>query len=316
MNDEEERYFKMFEATLATMLENKSVWENNQNIVDCVETLKLIVKKLINLTSGKYDSPKGLTAEKLKSRKRLIKMVFAMKQSLMLYYKNNSMENEAKLLEFAISKLNRMTEDSFYLLAGSISQRAIDLALGIIPMGITQIQIDDLAAEVLKFGAILPKIELAIQKKESDNAHTTEWIDECRIMLNESLNVAVSIYAEANPDFCKKYLLARRLLKKPGKHKTYQYMVSGMVTDSITGEPITGILVEIGAKKILATTNSKGIYQKNIYKKDADFIRFSLPDVYDEKIESLDKKPVKNKITLNVELTKTGYKPSSYPSWT
>ena len=304
MNDIEEIYFKMFVSVDGTLLKFKSVWLGNQNITECYDSLMLTNKKLKKFSVSKLDNPKGLTKGKSVLRNTLTQETFATKQALVLYYQTQGMYEEIELINFSISDLKHLTEDAFINTVADISEQATTLAAFLFPYGITQLMIDNLAADVVSFRKLIKQQTLAIKKQTSLLNFTTKEIKECRLMLRNRLDIAISIFKENNKDFVKNYFLSRRRLKKPGKHRTYKMKISGKVVDSITKEALMNVKVDAGAQNILTTTDIKGNYEISVFKKDADEIRFSLLEKYKEISVAIPKKYLKNKVEINVELVK------------
>jgi len=304
MNDLEEIYFKMFVSVEGTLLKFKLIWQGNQNITECYDSLVLTNKKLKKFSVSKLDNPKGLTKGKRVLRDTLTQEAFAIKQALVLYYQTVGMTEEIELIDLTLSDFKHLKEDVFINTVADISEQAVTLAVFLFPYGITQAMIDKLAADVVSFRKLIKQLKLAIKKLSSLLKFTTTEINNCRLMLRNRLDIAISIIKENNKDFVKNYFLARRRLKKPGKHRTYKVTISGKVIDSITKEALMNVKVDAGAKNILTTTDIKGCYEIKIFKKDANEIRFSLLEKYKEISAAIPKKFSKNKVEINVELAK------------
>ncbi|MEI6822400.1 MAG: carboxypeptidase-like regulatory domain-containing protein [Bacteroidota bacterium] len=304
MNDIEEIYFKMFVCVEGTLFKFKPVWLGNQNIMECYDSLVLTNKKLKKFSVTKLDNPKGLTKGKGVLRSTLTQEAYAIKQALVLYYQSKGLTEEIELISFSISDLKHLTEDAFINTVADISEQATPLAVFLFPHWITQVMIDKLAADVVSFRKLIKQLKLAIKKQSSLLKFTTKEIKDCRLMLRNRLDIAISIFKENNKDFVVNYFLARRRLKKPGKHRTYKVTISGKVIDSINKEGLMNVKVDAGAKNILTTTDIKGCYEIKIFKKDANEIRFSLLEKYKEISVAIPKKFVKNKVEINVELVK------------
>ena len=304
MNDKEEIYFKMFVSVEGTLLKFKQVWLGNLNITECYDSLVLTNKKLKKFSVTKLDNPKGLTKGKSVLRSTLTQEAFAIKQALVLYYQTEGLTEEIELISFSISDLIHLTEDVFINTVADISEQATTLAVFLFPYGITQTMVDKLAADAVSFRKLIKQLKLATKKLSNLLKFTTKEINDCRLMLRNRLDIAISIIKENNKDFVKNYFLARRRLRKPGKHRTYKVTISGKVIDSITKEALYNAKVDAGAQNILTTTDIKGNYEVYIYKKYADEIRFSLLEKYKEISVAIPKKFLKNKVDINVELVK------------
>ena len=302
MNDLEEIYAKMFMNVEITLVKNMTVWQGNQNIVNCYDILRLTNKKLKGLNSRKLDNPKGLTKAKQVLREQLTDEAFVVKQALVIYYQSQDMTEEIELIDLTLSGIKHLMEDTFFLFITNINDQASPLAASLLPYGITQVMLDNLGVDVTNFGKLMKQLKLAMKKQASLLKLITKNITECRIMLRNQLDIAISIYSGTNKEFVKNYTLSRRRLKKPGKHRTYMITISGTVIDSITKAVLYNIKVIAGKKQQLTTTDIKGNYEIKIYKKDADIISFSLSGIYNEKTLDVPKKSIKNGAIMDVEL--------------
>ncbi len=302
MNDLDEIEFKIFLTTSKTMDKFKSVWQDNVHISYCADQLKLTVNQLSQYSVTKQKSPKGITVSKKTTRILNISELFAIKQALFLYYQANTMIADAAQFEYPKRKLDRMTDDSLYMEASQVFERANALAPELLPYKITQTQITQFGADIVNFRKLILQLKHALKAKVKNNQQIKVKIKACKLMLNDLLDVAVSIYLYINAEFYKSYFKARRRMQKPGKHKTYMTTLSGTATDSITKKGVKDIIVEVGTEKKLITTDINGYFEKKIYKKYATQVVFSLPGIYIPLIIEISKKELKNIMVINVEL--------------
>ena len=302
MTDIQEIDFNMLVDTHKTMVKFKSVWEQNINIVLRVDSLNATIKQIRGYNAKKRKNPKDMTLTKKELRIQLIKEAFIIKQALVIYYQINNMTDEMELLTYSKSALTKLTDDAFYLACINVQTQAIALALMLAPFGITQEKIDQLSEDIIAFGLLQPQIELAKKKYSNLIKLIDTKIKASMLMLRQSMDVLVSVYEDTSEEFVTTYKLSRRKLKKSGKHKTYQVTITGKVTDSITKQPLEGIILLAGKKLKTITTDIKGIYKIKVYKKDADFITFNGSKLYLKKSEAIPKKSIKDVVTVNVAL--------------
>lgn len=302
MTDLQDINYNMLVDTYKTMLKYKTVWIDNQNIVVCVDKLGASIKLLKTYNSKKRKGTKDMTLTKTELRVVLTKEAFVIKQALVIYYQINNLTEEMELLSFSKSAMGRLTSDSLYLMCINILNQAIMFADMLVPIGISQAKIDKLATDIEEFGILKPQLELAKKKRSTLIKLIDTKIKESLFMLRKMLDISVSVYEEINAEFVASYKASRHKIQKPGKHKTYLVTIIGMVTDSITKQPLEGIMLIVGKKLKPCTTDIKGIYKIKLYKKDADFLKFNGSELYFDKLVAISDKSVKNVVTLNVEL--------------
>ncbi len=298
----EESYYKMFGNVSLFMKTKKSIWEQNTHIVSCVNQLNVTIGLLKSARANLLTTPKGFTMEKVVLRKKLNDSVFSIKEAQRLYYRFNNMSEEMLLLTFPFSTLQRKTEDTFYVEASHISETAITLATQLASFGITQAKIDNLKVDLKRFYELPPQKE----KLATTNSNIIKFIPveikKCRLMLKNVLDGLITIYKTEQKDFVSGYKLNRRRVIKPGKHKVFTVTITGKVTDSITKQPLNGIILLAGNKLKPTTTDIKGIYKIKIYKKYADCITFNGSELYLKKAIAIPDKSIKNVVTLDFEL--------------
>jgi len=302
MTDLQDINYNMLVDTYKTMLKYKAIWIDNQNIVVCVDKLGATIKLLKTYNSQKRKGTKDMTLTKTELRGILTKEAFVIKQALVIYYQINNLTEEMELLSFSKSAMGRLTSDSFYLTCINIQKQAIMFADMLAPIGISQAKIDQLSTDIEAFGKLQPLLELAKKKRSTLIKLIDTKIKESLLMLRKMLDISVSVYEEMNAEFIASYKSSRHKVKKPGKHKTYQVTITGMVIDNITKQPLVGILLLAGKKLKTTTTDIKGIYEIKLYKKDADLIKFNGSELYFQKSIAIPEKSVKNVVTLNLEL--------------
>ena len=301
MREYDDVYFRMFRVVRETMKDNKLIWESNPIITDCYNLLDSNIKLLENANGILLKRPTGITINKKELRKELNLLAFLIKEALRLYYRINGMEEDMLLLTYPITKINKMLDDTFLVEAGSISKLSIELTSEITPFGITQIMIDKLKDGLVTISTLSPQRDKIWKKYATTVKQIPIIIKETRLMFKNILDPLISIYQFNSPEFYAKYILSRKRILKPGKHKHYTVTIVGKLLQTETSVVINDVIVVAGKKKKTTKSNTKGNYKIKIYKKDADTITFSHDD-YETLILDIPTKIIKNQITLNVFL--------------
>ena len=302
MNDIDEIEFNMFLNVEEVLKNFKNVWQSNVNIYDLIDSFKVIIRQLTKCREIKLKSPKGITIAKNETREILKQEMFIVKQSLLVYYQNNLMKANIALYNYKISKLTHISDDSLYMEATKILEKAMVLAPSLLPIGITGDMISKLDADIKKFHELITDLGEAIEADIENNKEIKLKITAGKSLLKDKLDNSLNVCYADQPKFLKLYKISRRRIQKPGKHKTYRVLIKGNVRDAITKLGIDKVIIIIGMKKLVFSTDSKGNFSGKVFKKDADFISFGLPGKYIELKETLSKKYFKNTLTINVEL--------------
>ncbi|MEI6823558.1 MAG: hypothetical protein WCL51_16625 [Bacteroidota bacterium] len=301
MREFDDVYFRMFGVVRQILDENKLIWETNPIINDCYSLLDNNIKTLKNADVILMSRPTGITINKKSLRKELNLLTFLIKEALRLYYRINGMEEDMLLLTYPITKLQKMLEDTFYVDAISISKLSIELASEIAPFGITQIMIDDLKDGLVTISKLTPERDKIWKKYATTVKLIPVVIKETLQMLKNILDPLISIYQLSSPDFHAKYVLSRKRILKPGKHKHYTITIVGKLLQADSLVAINNVKVIAGKKKKTTISDIKGNYKIKIYIKDADTITFS-HEGYETLILDIPTKIIKNQVVVNVKL--------------
>ena len=304
MIERDEVNFNMQNNVRHFMNKNKSIWNGNQIITDCMLTLDTNIKSIQNATKMLLRGKQDITGYKKSLRKELTPLVFMIKEALRLYYRINGSSEDMQVLIYPISKLKLMTENNFYVEACRISKLSITLATALVPLGITQVMIDRLRDGLEDFNVLTPQREKLSKKNAAFIKLIPVKINETRLMFKEVLDAIISTFMLSYPEFYDGYKLSRRRILKPGKHKHYTVEIEGKLTDNETSVAVSDVIVVAGKKKKTAISDIKGIYKIKIYIKDADTITFS-HEGYETSTLYIPTKYINHKVVANASLIKS-----------
>ena len=296
-------YFNMFSSIRFFMNKNKTIWQDNQVITDCMLTLDSNIKSIQNASRMLMRGKQDITGYKKKLRKELITLVFMIKEALRLYYRINGSDEDMQVLIYPISKLQKMIENNFYVEACRISKLSLTLATELVPLGISQLMIDNLKEGLDDFSGLTPQKQKLSKKNAAFIKLIPVKINETRLMFKEVLDAIISTFMLSSPEFYLGYKLSRRRILKPGKHKHYTVEISGKLTEKETSVAVSDVIVVAGKKKKTAISDIKGIYKIKIYIKDADTITFSR-EGFETITLLIPTKYINHKVVVNASLIK------------
>ena len=307
LKDTELIYYTMFKVVSTTMHKNESIWGDNPILVGCVAQLDNSIAVINDADVNLANNTKSITVGKNSIRKSVTSQAFLIKDNMRLYFQDNNNIEDMQMLTYPISKLKLMTDSDFYVEVSYICEKADIIADQLLPYRITSTMINKLKADLLKFHNIIPRRKLL----STTNAKLVKFIpakvNECRLMLRNSMDTLVNSYKSTQPSFTLAYTDSRERHLLPGARKYYTVIINGVITQAGTTVALSNVNISAGKKKKQTTTDIKGNYIIKLYTKDADTITFSHPGFETQIIPITLINPEKHKkaeLTLNVELVK------------
>ena len=278
MTEAETIYYDMFKMVSNVMHKNETIWNGNQIIVNCVAQLDNTIIDIDNTNEKLGKTTKIITVGKTSLRKSIANQAFLIKENQRLYYKMNNNIEEMQLLIYPITKINRMTDNDFYLEAIHIYEKAVVMATQLLSYSVTTAMIEKLKADLDIYFEITPERELQSQVNANLIKLLPVKIEECRLMLRNIMGTLVHNYKTTNSEFVNAYDNSRIRHKRPGSHKHYTIVIKGKVTQINKTNPLAEVSISAGKQKKITTTDINGNYSIKIYTKDADTIIFTHPE--------------------------------------
>lgn len=294
-------YYIMFELVNKIIQSNKVIWQSNPIITYHANQLATNINIISDARQITLNKPSNLTLEKKLLRTQLNQSVFLIKEALRLYYGLNNKTEEMQLLSYPISKLSRMTDSGFYFEASQLSFKAEAFTTEIAAIGITAAKIAKMKDDLQKFYQQIPKREYAEKNHAAMVKLIPEKINETRLMLRNVLDSLIMMYNDEHPEFVNSYKNFRQRNERPGRKKHYSVLIQGNVKDLANLIPLENVSIEAGEKQKQTKTDKNGNYKIRIYKKDANFIKFSI-EGYDSITVEIPKEYEKHEVEINCEL--------------
>ncbi len=307
MNDLNDIDYKMMQVVDSILLRFKIVWVDNPIISLRQEHLSVTNRILASKNAEMVDTPDGITKDKTALHLVIVDEAYIIKQGLVLVLNSKNMLDEAELLSYSKSRLSAMLEAEFILEVIDIYEKAMLYAPFLLPLSITQVQIDKLIVDNNLFSKLIKQHQLASKKYNTLVKFIDTKINEFRVIFKEELDKAVEVYASSNKDFVKAYFNARRRHKKPGRHKHYTVDISGIVYDRETNRPLKGVTVMAGAKNKFVVTDANGRYKIKVYKTGLENITFTYVDPYDVVSKVVPKTFKNNAVVIDAVMSKSKY---------
>ncbi len=278
MKETEAVYYHMFRMVSRIMHKNKNIWISNQIIVDSVAFLDDAIKDIEDADYKLMNTTKTITFTKKDLRQSIAELAFQIKDNMRLYYRSIKNIEQMQLLTYPISKLNKMTDSDFYQEATTISDKSLLLVDELLVYGITIEMITKLKDDIVKIKTFKPERDLLSQTNANLIKMIPEKIDECRLMLRNTMDTLVRNYKTTNSSFIIAYNNSRVYQKRTGSHKHYTSVFKGRTTQTNKTTALSGVTVIVGKKKKTTITDIDGNFNDKIYTKDADYITFMHPD--------------------------------------
>jgi hypothetical protein len=143
--------------------------------------------------------------------------------------------------------------------ADSIEQYATDAA----GFGFSNEEIQLFRTSVSSFGAILAETGNQLNDRKADRLELANLFKECNKLLKEHLDPFALFVSEIFPEFYRAYSLLRvngGRRKSSSAQQAEPGEISGTVIDSVTNEPISGVIISIPEYDLVTETDEDGYY--------------------------------------------------------
>jgi hypothetical protein len=239
MNALQEAKLKMYRATESYCDANAAIVASNVAFQTAFTGFKTNIETIISTLQADELVLTGITADKLQSKQKLCRMT-AETAGVIYAYAVTVGDNTLKMaVDFPVSDLTRMREDSLAVRCQSIHDAGSANLAALADYGVTQASLDNLQTAIDTYSADTPKTRTAISQRKTMTAKLAHLFDETDTLLKDRLDKLVQIFNSAHPDFVQTYEAARRIVKPPTTHT----QLKGTITDQTTHAPVKNATV-------------------------------------------------------------------------
>ena len=239
MNAIQEAKLKMYRATEIYCDDNAAIINSNVAFLAAYNNFKANIESIITTAQADGVPTTGITADKMNSKQKLCRMT-AETAGVIYAYAVTVGDNTLKMaVDFPISDLTRMREDSLAARCQNIHDAGVANLAALADYGIMQAALDNLQAQIDAYSADTPKTRAAISQRKTTTGNLAALFDETDTLLRDRMDRLVQTFKAAYPDFVQTYEATRRTIKPP----TTVTQLKGVIINKTTGSPVKNATV-------------------------------------------------------------------------
>ncbi|MEZ5084331.1 MAG: carboxypeptidase regulatory-like domain-containing protein [Bacteroidales bacterium] len=258
MNDGQENKFTMYEATMAIMDEYEAIWTTVAAVSDITSKITNIITDIGNFRQIQVADTTGITIDKNAIKEDLIQATLKVINGLVAYAVVNDDNELRNRVNYTRSDLEYSRENILVDKARLIYETALPLAADLVAYLVAQEDIDAITNLLKDFEQALPEKRLAVTQSKYSTEAIRDKFREADGLLRNKLDKLILIFQPANPEFVSRYFNARIIIDLGIRHTTNKTIISGLVENKATQQPLSGVNVWILDKGLNCTTGPNG----------------------------------------------------------
>jgi hypothetical protein len=264
MTDTQENKFNMYEAVIAVLDSNSSIWNSIPAIVEIKTNVETNIDKIRELRQIQEKDSTGITVNKAEIQENLIAATLKLIGGLMAYATVTNNHELRNSINYKKSDLEYTRDNILYdkalLVYNTAQPLAAELAVYLIG------EEDILAVDTLlkEYEAAIPEKRAAVSESKAATQALKQTIKATSFILKDKLDNLMLIFQAVNPDFFNAYTNSRIIIDLGRRHAGSKTIISGIIEKDDTEIPINGAYVWIMEKGISFTTASDGRFSLNV----------------------------------------------------
>jgi hypothetical protein len=219
---------KMHQAVLTVMNDSKEIWGVVPQLVNVMEIFSENVKVVNELKSEHGKDIKALLDNKLNKRKELIEISLPVLNVLLAFGHDLKDKDLLKKLNFSRNKLTKSkdldlienckliykTAHKFYLKSLETKETNAENSIDIFSYGLNDKMLEDIEIAEKAFIEALTGLKAAVKQKAMVSQQINMKIKENDKLLQNKIDLLMSIFEPSNPDLYKSYNESRKIQKE------------------------------------------------------------------------------------------------------
>ncbi|MEZ5195256.1 MAG: carboxypeptidase-like regulatory domain-containing protein [Bacteroidales bacterium] len=245
MTGPQENKLSEYQATIAVLDANATIWSEVASVSDIATKVKACVSGIQSLRQVQELDTKGITVNKAVVREQLTAITLKLINGLVGFASFTDNYTLLDEVNYTPSELEKARDTIFYdkalLIHGKARTYETELAAYLITPE------DILTAETLlaEYLTAIPEKRAAVAVSKTSTYNLKLKFRECDDLLKNKLDKLIKIFQPTYPDFVNQYFTARIIIDLGRRSADQKTIIAGTVTDFETDAPITGALVTI-----------------------------------------------------------------------
>ncbi|MEZ5083970.1 MAG: carboxypeptidase regulatory-like domain-containing protein [Bacteroidales bacterium] len=258
MNDIQENKFNMYQATNGVLGEFEPIWTAIPAFSDITSKVTNIITDISTYHQIQIADTTGITVDKNIIRQNLIQATLKVIHGLVAHaivIADNELLNR---VNYNKSDLTLSRDTILADKAQIIHDNAAPLVTELATYLVTPTDIETLSNLIKDYTDALPEKRIAVTQSMYSTDFLREKFLEMDDLLRNKLDKLIRIFEASNPEFVSRYFAARTIIDLGVRHTTGQTIISGIVEDKATQQPIQGVNVWILEKGLSFSTGPDG----------------------------------------------------------
>ncbi|MCB0805946.1 MAG: carboxypeptidase-like regulatory domain-containing protein [Bacteroidales bacterium] len=277
MTDTQENKFSSYLVTETVIDQNITTWEPVQSFSDIANKVKSIITDIREKRQIQELNNTSLTENKHDVAAKLIEETLKLLYALVSYAVYSGKKRILSQVNYTESEIRYIRDTILYDRALLIQRKAREYETD---LGAYLITPEDIS----KQNETLTEYATTIAEKSAANTVTKTATEDLKAkfhemdtLLKEKLDRLILIFKATNPEFVQQYFNSRIIIDLGHrKSTTGQTLITGTVTDAVTGQPLNQVAVSVQGTQLIAYTGPAGLFSIDVGKTGDYTLLFSL----------------------------------------
>ena len=209
----------MYKTVSSYLDEHSSVWNTMAPLQTALTQFKAEIAG-IDTTAQQKEAPSGATDDKAEAREALEDVLFLACEALGVVAHTSNDHDLAALTDVTRTGLDRMAAEELSNRAASVLAQANVHKTSLVPLQVTQDNLDEFEQALQEFNAVKTGPRAAIVARATQTESLSTRVRRTNGILRNQIDRMVSLFNRSNPDFVSGYQSARVIVDRAASHST------------------------------------------------------------------------------------------------
>ncbi|MBL7732201.1 MAG: carboxypeptidase regulatory-like domain-containing protein [Chitinophagaceae bacterium] len=300
MNAVQNSKFRMYHAVYNHLLANQATWEKNTGFSSIVNRFKTLFATIGLLVGEKARKLAGVTLSKQVQKQALVDMALMISGTLMAIASEAKNVSMVKKMKFSRTELEDISSEKLGPICMQILSVAVEYKEKLALFSISDVTLTAFENQIIGFDTTVSAPRNAISERRSIVGELVRLFREADDVLDNQLDRTISFFQADDKLFTTAYTYNRIIVDK-GTRST---QIKGVVTDSVSGQPLKNVLVSVEGTLFLTNTKTDGSFSLKVPVTGQISVKFELGDFESVVKEEVDMKLGKT-TDVSVAMVKT-----------
>ncbi len=282
MTSRNEAKLGMYNAVLTHIEANGTITATVPAFETAADALRAVYNNIIDASQQESLAIGGITTDKSQARIALCQEAANIAAAVFAFAAAASNNTLKEQVNYPVSKL-LLTKDELLIPAcNNIHDLANTNAALLIPYGVTATRLTAFETILENYQELIPSPRNAVTSKAAVRTSLTNLFKQADTLLKTQLDKIALQFKTSNEEFYNTYKQNRIILDAA----TSSTQVTGVITDSVSNQPIPGVKVQVVDQPYTATSNALGQYTVKVPVPGTYNIAFTILAGYSNKTQT------------------------------